>query len=113
TDPALRRGQVLRRDVEVVDGVVEAVLHGTELRTHRGDRADGHVDRVDRRVRVGDTGTRGTGRAQDGRAGGATARDRDLAVGVDRGREVRAGRGRGQRVAQQRVVGLGGRRRAG
>src|SRR5690606_32159443 len=50
TDTALRRGQVLRGDVEVVDRVVETVLDRTELRAGLGDRVDRDVDRRDGRA---------------------------------------------------------------
>ena len=39
-DAALRRGQVLDRDVEVVDGVLEPVLQRTEVRPGGRDRLD-------------------------------------------------------------------------
>ena len=47
-DAALRGGQVLDRDVEVVDGVVEPVLDGTQVGASGRHRLDRGVDRLDR-----------------------------------------------------------------
>src|SRR5699024_4607571 len=66
-DPRLRGGEVLDRDLQVVDRVVEAVLLRTQIRTHRRHRLDGLVDELDRLLR---TGAAGVVTRREGRPGG-------------------------------------------
>src|SRR3954452_19908897 len=84
-DAGLRSGQVLDRDVHVLDRVLEPVLVRTQVGAGGGDRLDLRVDATDRRLRgggraeveaggtrheghaTGDAGARGTsGNAVDG-----------------------------------------------
>ncbi|MEJ2578758.1 MAG: hypothetical protein P8Z68_06615 [Kineosporiaceae bacterium] len=65
-DPAVGGGEVLDRDVQVVDLVVEAVLVGTEGGPGTGDSFDGGVDGVDEAGCGGGVQGPGPGGAEQG-----------------------------------------------
>src|SRR6185436_16754104 len=82
-DPALGCRHVLGCDREVVDGVLEAVLHGTEVGAYSGDVLEGQVDRVHRvlGVRGGGQVDGGGSQAQAGGVNGDRGQVHDDLVG--------------------------------